>query len=54
MINSNDYMKHTHDSSSLRTYDQIPIGTPVLCQNICNRKWDRMGYIVETLKFRPY
>ena len=24
-INSNDYMKHTHDSSSVRTYDQIPI-----------------------------
>ena len=45
--------KKYHDVT-VKEHDPIPVGTTVLCQNTKNKKWDRMGTIVEVLSFRQY
>ena len=47
-------VKAYHDASPTKQYDEISIGTHVICQNMHNKRWDRTGVIMDIPKHRQY
>ena len=53
MSKSNEVIKAKYDISS-KILPELPVGSPVLCQNARNLKWDRSGIVVTAAKYRQY
>ena len=49
-----DKGKIYHDKHHVRSYESLPVGQEVVCQNMKNRKWDRMGVIIEANTHRQF
>ena len=46
--------KTYHDNHQIKRYDPLTVGQHVACQNMRNKKWDRIGSITEARNFRQY
>ena len=46
--------KEYHDSSGFKNHKPITVGQQVVCQNARNKKWDRIGTVVEQRPHRQY
>ena len=54
MLDNNKLMKQNHDHSNVKRYEEIPLWTKVVCQNVRNKKWDRQGIVKKICPFRQY